>query len=1285
LFVDNLERIMTTSGFTETFFNKTYQNALDDFTTANGIAGFSINTALNATSIMIQQAARGTLGGRIYDAARLVQTTTVDYITKGAFNPDSYGEIAGIAGGLAVGLVAAAFLGPTIAGAAGAVAIGMVAGWIAEALVDTINEQYPNLSADFQGWLGTLGNQIVDAANDAWDAAQGAWDSASGSVADWWQNLSWGDLNGNGVPDWMNFPNPGSLRVDPLVIDLNGDGVKLAAVATSTAYFDYGGDGFREKTGWAAGGDGILVRDIDGNGLIESLPELLATQTQNVFQVLKTFDTNNDNKINANDSVWTSLKVWVDSDSDGITDVGELKTLSSLGLTEINLNSTPVSQWDNGNRIDATSTVTINGVAQQAQAVFFGTQANNAVFVVPTGFVPHQDVRLLPNFSGGGGVPPLYFSMTNDVALRMEVITLVQNAGTMTFAQLRTAVETMLLNWSGADNAVAGSRGTFIDARHVAAVEAFGGSTTATIVNAANGVQLEEFYQKLVEDYAIRFAVQSYVSAVSLAAQQTSPVVMGNHNFSYLSAFGFNATNNGLSVNANSFALNIIEAIKTAGGDPITVVNTGALTSAMIQSLAVADAVIGKTAEDFIKSTSWSSPEISSLISADDFAAFKVVQFFMAGGTIADVKIGTTSLDSLVFDSTDLFGFGRSGDDNITGNSRANFLFGGTSNDTLNGGAGNDTYVYNNSDGIDTITDGAFNGNADKLIFTGHSFAELKVANSSANSNLTLTFTDNADSVIVVNGGANINDNGIESFVFTGGVTKTKAELQALSIVQKQTAGADTILGYDNSADTFVGGLGNDALNGQSGNDTYNYNNGDGTDTITDGAFNGNTDKLVFTGHTFAELKVANSSANSNLTLTFTNNADSVIVVNGGANINDNGIESFVFTGGVTKTKAELQTLSIVQKQTSGADTILGYDNSTDSFTGGLGNDALNGLSGNDTYNYNNGDGTDTITDGAFNGSADKVVFTGHSFAELRVANTSANSNLTLTFTNNADSVVVVNGGVNANDVGVEIFQFTGGVTKTKAELQALSIVQKQTTGADTIVGYDNSADTFVGGLGNDTLNGNSGDDNYIYNNGDGVDTITEGAYNGSADKVTFTGHSFAELKVANSSANSNMTLTFTNNADSVVLVNGGINANSVGIESFVFTGGVTKTKAELQALSIVQKQTTGADTIRGYASSNDTFVGGAGNDTLTGLSGNDTFVFAAGFGKDVITDFTAGSAISDVLSLSLGTSFDTFAEVYAAAVQVGANTVINITANDTITLNGITKTSLVANDFSFF
>ena len=96
------------------------------------------------------------------------------------------------------------------------------------------------------------------------------------------------------------------------------------------------------------------------------------------------------------------------------------------------------------------------------------------------------------------------------------------------------------------------------------------------------------------------------------------------------------------------------------------------------------------------------------------------------------------------------------------------------------------------------------------------------------------------------------------------------------------------------------------------------------------------------------------------------------------------------------------------------------------------------------------------------------------------------------------------------------------------------------------------------------------------------------------------------------------------------------------------------------------------------------TFVGGAGNDTLTGLGGNDTFVFAAGFGKDTITDFSAGAGASDVMRLLLGTSFDTFAEVMAAATQVTTNTVITISALDTITLTGITKTSLVVDDFMF-
>jgi serralysin len=38
-----------------------------------------------------------------------------------------------------------------------------------------------------------------------------------------------------------------------------------------------------------------------------------------------------------------------------------------------------------------------------------------------------------------------------------------------------------------------------------------------------------------------------------------------------------------------------------------------------------------------------------------------------------------------------------------------------------------------------------------------------------------------------------------------------------------------------------------------------------------------------------------------------------------------------------------------------------------------------------------------------------------------------------------------------------------------------------------------------------------------------------------------------------------------------------------------------------------------------------DRLTGGAGNDVLSGGEGDDTFVFASGFGNDVINDFEAG------------------------------------------------------------
>lgn len=55
-----------------------------------------------------------------------------------------------------------------------------------------------------------------------------------------------------------------STTISPIILDLDGDGVETTGVK-SGAYFDHGGDGFAEQTGWAGKDDGMLARDLNGN------------------------------------------------------------------------------------------------------------------------------------------------------------------------------------------------------------------------------------------------------------------------------------------------------------------------------------------------------------------------------------------------------------------------------------------------------------------------------------------------------------------------------------------------------------------------------------------------------------------------------------------------------------------------------------------------------------------------------------------------------------------------------------------------------------------------------------------------------------------------------------------------------------------------------------------------------------------------------------------------------------------------------------------------------------
>lgn len=91
----------------------------------------------------------------------------------------------------------------------------------------------------------------------------------------------------------------------PLVLDLDGDGVETTALvkgAYAGVHFNLDAKGLAEQTGWVGKDDGLLVRDMDGDGKITSGRELFGNHTllkngkeaANGFEALKELDSNND-------------------------------------------------------------------------------------------------------------------------------------------------------------------------------------------------------------------------------------------------------------------------------------------------------------------------------------------------------------------------------------------------------------------------------------------------------------------------------------------------------------------------------------------------------------------------------------------------------------------------------------------------------------------------------------------------------------------------------------------------------------------------------------------------------------------------------------------------------------------------------------------------------------------------------------------------------------------------------------------------------------------------------
>nr|WP_260416210.1 calcium-binding protein [Pseudomonas cichorii] len=221
-----------------------------------------------------------------------------------------------------------------------------------------------------------------------------------------------------------------TLPTDPLVLDLNGDGVRLTDYLGAPVLFDADNDGGSlEETGWVSPQDGIVVVDSNANGKIDNISETLSEyfggvagtggnagekRFSNGFTALASLDSNADGVFDNRDDAWSSVKVWVDANHDGkswddangngsvdANEKSELKSLAELGITRINLNSVAQSgEVRDGNEVLARGTFVQNGVSKEAIAANFLANPNGHVFTA-------SGTGTVISTQGGGEVSPV--------------------------------------------------------------------------------------------------------------------------------------------------------------------------------------------------------------------------------------------------------------------------------------------------------------------------------------------------------------------------------------------------------------------------------------------------------------------------------------------------------------------------------------------------------------------------------------------------------------------------------------------------------------------------------------------------------------------------------------------------------------------------------------------------------------------------------------------------------------------------------------------------------------
>ncbi|WP_413171071.1 calcium-binding protein [Anabaena azotica] len=800
--------------------------------------------------------------------------------------------------------------------------------------------------------------------------------------------------------------NQAETITSPIILDLDGSNGVETISKSAGIHFDLDGNKFAETTGWVGKNDGLLVLDKNGNGKIDDGTELFGNNTilkngskaAHGFAALSELDINKDGKINASDSAYTKVRVWKDSNSNGVVDTGELLTLTQAGVKSLNTGFTEQTQTDaQGNQhLQAGSYTRTDGSTRAMNDVWFTT--DTARTIDQDLVTINATIAALPELQGFGNVHSLHQAIARDTSGRLQ--TLVQNFTQETDPSARdTIMTTLLYAWVGVEGNNPDERdptqvyGHLIDARKVEVLEAFMGQgflgtwcwgTLDPNPHAQSAPILEAMFGKLAQFMENQLLAQTHFKSL------------------------YDSINLSWNSTTNQFDIDVSATVK------------------ILETKYTEDATAGTTLIlDFANSLKNTAGEfgqevLAALAKQGDITG-QGFAFSLAMMGYDNIIIGTANNDTLnSINGQDCYLIGNAGDDTINASSGNDIIYGaegndtidaGNGNDTIEGGAGNDAlysgsyydsnngndiYLFNKGFGQDTISDyDSTTGNIDTIRFGAGILPTDITLNRDAN-NLYISLNGTTDKITVQSWFSN-SVYRVEKVAFANGTVWDTAKLASTAYTgtanadnlsgseQNETfyglAGDDTInassgndiiygaegndtIDAGNGNDTIEGGAGNDALysgsyyDSNNGNDIYLFNKGFGQDTISDyDSTTGNIDTIRFGAGILPTDITLNRDAN-NLYISLNGTTDNITVQSWFSN-SVYRVEKVAFANG---TVWDLTKLVIgVSQGTASADLIVGT-NQNETLKGLAGNDTVFGYAGND--NLDGGEGNDILIGG---------------------------------------------------------------------------------------------------------------------------------------------------------------------------------------------------------------------------------------------------------------------------------------------------------------------------------